>query len=407
MKKEGKRITRWKTGATKLQGTTYLREMAENGWILEDMNHLMYTFREDEPRYLKYRMENPERALTEEELAEYAKDGWQKVCHYELEYVFVKERDPFEEDTEEEKQEVLEELDRKIELERKNEKSNNIGQIAAIAIGGLVVFLMSGFSADTLEITAKLVIKLLPWILLGTILSRRRLKKLHQEKEAVMDGNIPDEYTDWRGQRKGLVKGILLFAVIIGVWGYYVFDKNEVLYDLPQEINYAEVPAPRLENIEEKELLRVGGDIARQKAVRGDHSWHIYDNSVREQKNLFIMEEFRIEQNMTPVGEETEIELSTLYNQYLLEPLAEHFYKEELKEEETSYPGINVSTQTVLDAPRGNFDGLHVCRREYADETVIHILCRDGKQVMDLTYNGQTEVDDILMEIQKVFLAQK
>ena len=68
---------------------------------------------------------------------------------------------------------------------------------------------------------------------------------------------------------------------------------------------------------------------------------------------------------------------------------------------------MNVSTKTVLDAPRGNFDALHVCKREYVDETVIHILCRDGKQVMKLTYNGKAEVDDILVEIQKVFLAQK
>ena len=81
--------------------------------------------------------------------------------------------------------------------------------------------------------------------------------------------------------------------------------------------------------------------------------------------------------------------------------------KKELKEEETLYPGISVSTQIVLDVPRGNFDALHVCRREYADETVIHVLCRDGKQVMKLTYNGQAEVDDILMEIQRVFLARK
>ena len=29
MKKEGKRITRWKTGTTKMQGAAYLREMAE------------------------------------------------------------------------------------------------------------------------------------------------------------------------------------------------------------------------------------------------------------------------------------------------------------------------------------------------------------------------------------------
>ena len=325
MKKEGKHITRWKTGATKLQGAAYLKEMAEQGWILEDMNHLTYSFREDEPRYLKYRMENPERALTEEELAEYAKDGWQKVCHYALEYVFVKERDPFEEDSEEEKELVLEELDRKIKLERESIKSNQFGILFYVLVIGVIIFFVTGFSEHALNVTVRSIFQVMPWAIVGIVLSRRRMKKLKKEKETVIEGEIPDEYTDWRGQRKGLIKGILLFAVIIGVWGYYVFDKNEVLYDLPQEINYAEVPAPRLENIEEKELLRVGGDIARQKAVRGDHSWHIYDNSVREQKNLFIMEEFRIEQNMAPVGEETEIELSTLYNQYLLEPLAEHF----------------------------------------------------------------------------------
>ena len=114
-----------------------------------------------------------------------------------------------------------------------------------------------------------------------------------------------------------------------------------------------------------------------------------------------------MEQKMAPVAAAGEITLSTDCCMYAVEILAEREYKKELKDEETSYPGINVSTQTVLDAPRGNFDGLHVCRREYVDETVIHILCRDGKQIMDLTYNGQAEVDDILMEIQKVFLAQK
>lgn len=407
MKKDGKHITRWKTGATKLQGAAYLKEMAEQGWILEDMNHVTYSFREDEPQYLKYRLEERKTFLSEEEREAYEKDGWTEVCHYELEYVFVKERGFFEEDTEEEKEAVLEELDRKIELERKNEKSNNIGQIICIVIGGFVVFLMSGFSSDVVGIVAELVVKMLPWILVGTVLSRRRLRKLHREKEAVLDGDIPDEYTDWRGQRKGLVKGILLITIIICFWGYYALGKNEEVYDLPQEIHYTQIPAPRLENIEDAELVRTSENIARQKATEGDHSWKIYDNSVTENKNLFIMKEFRIVQNMAPVGEPTEIEMNTFYNRYFLEPLAEYLYKKELKEEETSYPGMYISTQTILDAPRGNFDGLHVCRREYTDETVIHILCRDGKQVMDLTYNGQADVDDILMEIQRVFLAQK
>jgi hypothetical protein len=118
MKKKGKHITRWKTGATKLQGAAYLKEMAEQGWILEDMNHLMYTFREEEPQYLKYRILDRDCVMAQEEREAYEKDGWTEVCHYELEYVFVKEREPFEEDTEEEKQEVLAELDRQIRLEK-------------------------------------------------------------------------------------------------------------------------------------------------------------------------------------------------------------------------------------------------------------------------------------------------
>ena len=408
MKKEGKHITRWKTGTTKLQGAAYLKEMAEQGWILEDMNHLMYTFREDMPQYLKYRILDRDCVMSQEEREAYEKDGWTEVCHYELEYVFVKEREPFEEDTEEEKREVLEELDRQIRLEKENEKNSRYGQLIVVGVGVIALFLMFGFSKDTLGAVGGLATRLLPWILLGFVLSQKRLRTLKKKKAYVLeDGDIPDEYTDWRGQRKGFVKGILLFAAIIGIWGYYVFDKNSVLYDLPQEIHYSRVPAPRLENIEDTELVRTSGNIARQKAAMGDHQWHIYDNSVKENRNLFIMEEFRIEQNMAPVGEPTEIELSTLYNQYLLEPLADHFYKKELKREETSYPGINISTQIILDVPRGNFDALHVCRREYADETVIHVLCRDGKQVMKLTYNGQAEVDDILMEIQRVFLARK
>ena len=94
MKKEGKHITRWKTGATKLQGAAYLREMAEQGWILEDMNHLMYTFREEEPQYLKYRILDRDCVMAAEEREAYEKDGWTEVCHYELEYVFVKEENP-------------------------------------------------------------------------------------------------------------------------------------------------------------------------------------------------------------------------------------------------------------------------------------------------------------------------
>ena len=42
---------------------------------MEDMTHLKYIFREDEPQHLRYRIEELEHAPTDEERAEYAKDG--------------------------------------------------------------------------------------------------------------------------------------------------------------------------------------------------------------------------------------------------------------------------------------------------------------------------------------------
>lgn len=68
-------------------GELYLKEMAEQGLLLEEMTPLKYIFREDEPQHLRYRIEELEHAPTDEERAEYAKDGWQEVCHYELDYV--------------------------------------------------------------------------------------------------------------------------------------------------------------------------------------------------------------------------------------------------------------------------------------------------------------------------------
>ena len=84
MSRDDKRIKKWRSAGT--LGELYLKEMAEQGLRLEDMTHLKYIFREDEPQHLRYRIEELEHAPTDEERAEYAKDGWQEVCHYELDY---------------------------------------------------------------------------------------------------------------------------------------------------------------------------------------------------------------------------------------------------------------------------------------------------------------------------------
>ena len=111
MSRNDRRIKKWRSAGT--LGELYLKEMAEQGLLLEDMTHLKYIFREDEPQHLRYRIEELEHAPTDEERAEYAKDGWQEVCHYELDYVFAKECSADEPEVSQEA--VLRDLDKKIE----------------------------------------------------------------------------------------------------------------------------------------------------------------------------------------------------------------------------------------------------------------------------------------------------
>ena len=109
MSRDDRRIKKWRSAGT--LGELYLKEMAEQGLLLEDMTHLKYIFREDEPQHLRYRIEELEHAPTDEERAEYAKDGWQEVCHYELDYVFAKECSADEPEVSQEA--VLRDLDKK------------------------------------------------------------------------------------------------------------------------------------------------------------------------------------------------------------------------------------------------------------------------------------------------------
>ncbi|WP_337759560.1 DUF2812 domain-containing protein, partial [Anaerotignum faecicola] len=111
MSRDDKRIKKWRSAGT--LGELYLKEMAEQGLLLEEMTPLKYIFREDEPQHLRYRIEELEHAPTDEERAEYAKDGWQEVCHYELDYVFAKECSADEPEVSQEA--VLRDLDKKIE----------------------------------------------------------------------------------------------------------------------------------------------------------------------------------------------------------------------------------------------------------------------------------------------------
>ena len=424
MKKEGKYITRWKTGANKLQGAAYLRDMAEQGWILEDMNHLMYTFREDEPQYLKYRLEERETVLTEEERAEYAKDGWTEVCHYELEYIFVKEREPFAEDEEEiNRQELVEEIDKQLKQDFDTRK-NMVFVTVFIVVGFLVIFCLNGsIEGYGLELVTKLLISFGPnlfFIFLGGWLVNRRLKN---KKRQLEDGDIPDEYTDWRKYKYKGLAGVLVGFLIIG-WAVCIeADWNQKKYDMPTEVSYWDIPAVRLENLEEGELERIGKSVSSVKKLEGLHlgmdlfeqteyqrlRWMSnFNNYVIDHRWLFITEQMETNQRVQNVSGK-EINLDVEYHHFILEALAEKQYQDGLdweKEKPSTQYGLE-EHHILTETAKGNFDELHICRTEFGNETLLHILCREGKQMMEVNYDGQADADDVLMEIQRVFLAQK
>ena len=423
MEKEGKRIRRWRTGKSKLQGAAYLREMAEQGWILEDMNHLMYIFREEEPRYLRYHLEEFKHALTAEEREGYEKDGWQEVCHYELEYIFVREREPFEDDEEIDRQDLAESIDK--QLKEDLDLRKNMFLVTVLIIGGflLLFLLQEGFGGIRKEMIANLMVSFGPnlfFIFLGGWLVNHRLKK---KKRKLEEGDTPDEYTDWRKQKHRGTIGVLIGFLLIG-WAVCIeAEWNQKKYDLPEEISYWDIPAVRLENLEEDNLERIGTNVSSIKELEGLHlgmdlyerseyqrlRWlSNFNNYVVDHRWLLITEQVETNQRVQDRSG-TEINLDGEYNHFILEFLAEKQYQDDL-EWEREKPSAKYGLEEhhiITETAKGNFDALHICRTEFGDETELHILCREGTQVMEVNYDGQADADDVLVEIQKVFLAQK
>lgn len=410
MEKEGKRIRRWRTGISKLQGAAYLREMAEQGWILEDMNHLMYIFREEEPRYLRYHLEEFKHALTAEEREGYEKDGWQEVCHYELEYIFVREREPFEDDEEIDRQDLAESIDK--QLKEDLDLRKNMFLVTVLIIGGflLLFLLQEGFGGIRKEMIANLMVGFGPnlfFIFLGGWLVNHRLKK---KKRQLEEGDTPDEYTDWRKQKHRGTIGVLIGFLLIG-WAVCIgAEWNQKKYDLPLDVSYRDIPAVRLENLEEGNLERIGKNIST--AQEQDSLYfklNQFHNYVIDHRWLLITEQVETNQKVKKLADDTEINLDGEYYDFMLEFLAEKQYQDDLdweKERPSTKYGLE-EHHILTETAKGNFDALHICRTEFGDKTELHILCREGKQVMELNYDGQADADDVLVEIQRVFLAQK
>ncbi|MBR4114046.1 MAG: DUF2812 domain-containing protein [Anaerotignum sp.] len=412
MEKDGKRIKRWKGGMDTVQTAGYLRDMAAEGWILEESGYLFYIFREETPQDLTYRLVTMKNAPTGEELAKYEAEGWKKVTHWEEEYIFVKERDIWDDDALE-RQMMIEEIDRQLEREKTDRKATGILGLVLFAFFGIILFMQYGTDLFFEELGMHLFVNFGPslfFLIFGGWLVIRRLRK---KKERLLDGEtVSAGDTDWKGSRIRAMIAIVVGFSLIG-WALYLeAGWNEKITDLPMEIDYREVPAVRLERIEDAKLVRTGKDVETQKAnilnVYGPAflGWHSYDNAVRDHGMLIIMEETETEQRMRPEDGDGVIELSTDYCDFLFAFMAEKEYKEQLDWENDIFEGDNRWDARVVQEMDA-FDETHICKKKFTGEAVLHILCRQGKQIMELEYTGQAEQERILEEIAAVFDAQK
>lgn len=410
MEKEGKRIKRWRGGMDAVQTAQYLHDMAAEGWILDEVGYLTYIFREEAPRELTYRVVTLKGAATGEELAAYESKGWKKAGNWEEEYIFVKERDLWNEGAME-RQMMVEEIDRRLEREKTDRKAMGVLGLVLFVFFGIILFMQYGTDMFFEDLGIALFVQFAPNLVLllggGWLVSCRLRKK----KERMLDGEtVSARDTDWRGSRirtmAVLAVGVLLigWAVCIGA------EWNQKKYDLPLDVSYRDIPAVRLENLEEGNLERIGKNIST--AQEQDSLYfklNQFHNYVIDHRWLLITEQVETNQKVKKLADDTEINLDGEYYDFMLEFLAEKQYQDDLdweKERPSTKYGLE-EHHILTEMAKGNFDALHICRTEFGDKTELHILCREGKQVMELNYDGQADADDVLVEIQKVFLAQK
>ena len=395
----------------------------EQGLLLEEMTPLKYIFREDEPQHLRYRIEELEHAPTDEERAEYAKDGWQEVCHYELDYVFAKECSADEPEVSQEA--VLRDLDKKIEKEKGSIRETKIGLLIALVILAVCVFSMgrAALSGDTLLIALRF---FGPTALIAFAGGYWEIRKLRRKKERVEDGDIPDEYTNWRKDR--VIKALLaLVGVVLIVGGtYYGGNFNDKTFDLPEKSTYANLPAVRLESLIAEPLMRCGESV--DPAQEGLHMsanqfdgmmyqtikrmGGLYNYGVEHRFELRTKRDLETKQYMQN-AEGAEWHLNTRYTCFRRERDAEKQYdknieNERLTEERWQERGHEFPASEEISMEYPAFSHLHVCRTEWSESVSYHVLCRDSEKLMELDYTGrEIDPEQLLAEIEKVFAAQE
>ena len=110
----------------------------------------------------------------------------------------------------------------------------------------------------------------------------------------------------------------------------------------------------------------------------------------------------------------TEYTLDTIYCQFRGSGAPAYYSDvvigEEKSDEKWAEEGIEIPKRQLVFVETDAFVRRHICKREWAEGTVYHIICQgEDSQIMELDFyydNGDVTVEQLMDEIAKVFDAQ-
>lgn len=418
-----------------LRAQAYFQDMARRGLFLDEIGYLYYYFREGEPKEIRYATQVFSEYPKQEELDEVSEKGWKMVCRWEKEYVFFTEDMAIPDLYDHLEIERLE-VERQILATETNGKKPDWFMIVMTLIPFIYVIYRNGFNAESFMIAAGRVwhwIAILLFVVVFNFFARKRLKRkraeLEEQRQLREEGRWDDDDIDWRSKRARNTVLIAVVAAAVLAMGYYGCNMNEKAFDMPDAISYAELPVVRVEALQEGDWKRAGEpvDLSREGfGIRNGTDFR-ENNEYRDAKFWSRVQNYGVEYKNLPVasrkvymtqymedrltGELTGMQ--TMYWNYRLESLATRKFEKLTDKVEHGgglYSGAELdwadAKREILEVPKGTLDELIVCKLTGEKGERLHILAREGDQLMEMKYKGNVDVEKILTEISRVFASQ-
>ena len=418
-----------------LRAQVYFNDMAQRGLFLDEIGQIYYYFREGEPKEVRYATQVFSDYPAQSELDEISAKGWKLVSRWEKEFVFATEDMNIPDLYDHLEIERLE-VERQILATESSMKKPDWFIIVMVLIPLVYAIYRNGFNVESLMVAAGRTWHWIAILLFGygfNRFNRKRLQRkkteLEEQRQLQEEGRWDNDDVDWQGKRVKNTVLIVIVAVATVVVGYYACNMNEETFDMPEKVSYAELPVVRVEELQKGDWkragepvdlsregfgIRNGTDFQKNNEYRDAKFWSKVQNYGVEYKNLPVAER---KVYMTQYMEEQQTGkltgIQTQYWNYRMEWLAERKF-EKLAEDVGTGAGIYSGAELdwtdaereLIDIPNGNFDEVVVCKLTGEKGERLHILAREGTQLMEMKYKGNVEIEKILLEINRVFYSQ-